>query len=352
MPIAWKVHGRHNTMDANPQSPVTLNPPFAALYTITAFSKNGVQSAPAYFTADAWQVKTQISIGGILLPAAVYTPDSKWALVKGNGFLAVIDMTTNTLKKKITGMSWDISAVVITPDGQFAWVPGTNNNLHQIDLADLSIKKEVPLNATPRAMALSPNGNELYLANGNTGTVSVLDMKTLTVTGNISTNGFMQGVSATPDGRLLLALDSSNHVIWIIDAVTYKIIHSVGAVANPVAVAVTPDSALAFIANSGNANIMVINLTTYAVVQTIAMGGPLRSVAITPDGRYAIALNYNGNNICVIDVQTLTIFKIIEHIKMLGNGITVSPNGREALISSYGGWSLPAFVVVLALPYE
>jgi YVTN family beta-propeller protein len=125
----------------------------------------------------------------------------------------------------------------------------------------------------PAGVAVTPDGNTAYIANGAFPSVAAFSLLANMVGAPIVVGpaGAVFGVAVSPDGGKLYA--TWPNFVSIIDvatnaATTTKI--PVGT--NPVGVSVTPDGSKVFVTNSGDGTVSVINAATNTVIDTITVG--------------------------------------------------------------------------------
>lgn len=246
-----------------------------------------------------------------------------------------IDITTNTVIGTITGFDGP-SGFAILPNGTRAYVnnyggpsgvgSGNGNTVRVVDLTTNAIigppivlSTTVP--AAPAALAVTPNGQYVYVINyvdGNigTGTISVIRTSDNTVVNTISNIGL----------------------------------------SGPFAIAITPDGNFAYIANFGSNNfspfgktVSVINLNTNTLFATITIGVQPSGLAITPDGKYVYVSNYytlylgaGFTNLTAFQ-GTVNVIRTCDNQVMpttliVGSSpanIVITPNGYYAYVSNY-----------------
>jgi YVTN family beta-propeller protein len=141
------------------------------------------------------------------------------------------------------------NAVAITPDSKSAYVANGEGSVSVIDTAKNTVTTTINfVNSTAKAVAITPNGNYVYvcITNDTDGNVYVISTATNKVTATITTDS-VEGIVISPDGeRAYLALGGDNTVA-VIDTATNTLTKTVSAGLNPSAIAITPDGKYAYV---------------------------------------------------------------------------------------------------------
>jgi DNA-binding beta-propeller fold protein YncE len=160
--------------------------------------------------------------------AIAITPDESKLYVANEqpapqGSISVIDLASRQLKESITGVNCP-EGLAMSADGKQLYVStqcgGGTDPVFVIDTkTDIVRKAAIPGLAVGGAIAITPNGEKLYVARGrfvvrdsSTGKlssfpdqISVVDTKSRQVTVSLPMNGLL--FAMTPDGKYILAVD-------------------------------------------------------------------------------------------------------------------------------------------------
>src|SRR5262249_36928741 len=107
-------------------------------------------------------------------------------------------------------------------------IPSTGT-VSVLDTASNSVVKHIVVGLHPTGMTVSPNGDRVYVTNANSDTVSVIDtgsdavVKTLRVGGDDQDpapllGGAPNAVAASPDGHTLFVANGARNAIAVVDA--------------------------------------------------------------------------------------------------------------------------------------
>jgi YVTN family beta-propeller protein len=195
--------------------------------------------------------------------------------------------------------------------------------------------------ASPIAVALGPAGsNRVFVAGDNA--VSVINTVTNQVVGTVSLNGGGQsyGLAVSPDGqRVYVSLIGTNQVS-VINANTatdtYTLGPSLAVGANPVGIALNADGSRAYVANWGSGTVTVLNTATATptVVSTVSVGAGAAYVAVSADGSRVYVSNYANGQVSVINTvpATPTVSTITVGAQPFGLGL--SPDGSTLYVAN------------------
>lgn len=186
----------------------------------------------------------------------------------------------------------------------------TDGTVSVINTATNTVAATVTVGGNPQGVVVSPDNSRVYVSNGIAG-VAVIDAVTNTVTTTISTgaSSLPIGVALTPDGQYLYVVKGNavTATVGVYKTSDNSLVTTITVGGSAYGIAISPDGTKAYVTYSDN--ISVINVTTNTVTSTIADGAgaqPL-GVAFTPDGTKAYVVNYGAGNVYVIDVATAAI---------------------------------------------
>jgi YVTN family beta-propeller protein len=134
----------------------------------------------------------------------------------------------------------------------------------------------IPVGKGPEGNDLSPDGKQLWVANGQGGTVSIIDVAAKRVTDTIDVQTQRSNrLQFTPDGKLVLVSDMSGNELVVIDAATHKQVKRISPGKSPEGILMQPDGSRIYVALAGDNQVAVIDPKTLEVVNRMATGlGP------------------------------------------------------------------------------
>src|SRR5450432_645350 len=150
--------------------------------------------------------------------------------------------------------------------------PGAGpGNVFVFDTASGKLLERIPVEVNPYALALSDNGQTLYVSNWGSDSVSVIDVNTLRVTGRIAVGDNPNDMALSRDGRLFVSCANDN-IVAVIDTKTRQVIERVSTAltpnspegSTPNALALDRENQMLFIANADNNDVAVVRVAERA----------------------------------------------------------------------------------------
>ena len=169
-----------------------------------------------------------------------------------SGRITAIDTRTLAVRGTAsTGLDTNLSQfIAISPDGTKAYLPQTRSNITNtaplfdttvfpvVNVLDLSklqllVRERITLDTAdepvnmPFAVALSPDGKTLYLANAGSDDVSVIDLSTNRGLAHLTVGANPRGIAITPDGSRIFVNNALDGTLSVIDAATLTVTNTV-----------------------------------------------------------------------------------------------------------------------------
>lgn len=179
--------------------------------------------------------------------------------------------------------------IAITPDGTTAYLVHTGPTVVVISLEERSVTTSIDLDASAIAAAIDPRGRVGYFAQAN-GTIACIRLADNTRLPDIlvGTNAHTRALAINPNGDELYFTDDSGNFV-IVDLRTHTVTERIPIRMEARGIAVTPDGKKAYVAALVQRQVFQVNLETKAVSTIFTRSGAphnqesTRFVAITPD---------------------------------------------------------------------
>ncbi len=293
--------------------------------------------------------------------------------------VTIINIATNTVSGTITGFDGPSGFVINPANPSIAYVnnyggpdgvgSGFGNTVRVVNLnTNTVVGPSIIVGQAPAAMAISPNGAYLYVANyvdGNTGTgtISVVQTSNNTVVDTITGFSGPFAIAVTPDGKYAYVTNfgSNNFMpygttVSVVNLSTNTISATVVDLGiQPAGLAITPDQQYAYVTNydtlytdsnfsslvPGQGTVNIIDIATNTVVPpTIAVGQSPANIAISPNGFFAYVTNFTSN---VVNVIALPTFQITAQGCKMQNRYLTQIDNVNKISWSATGFSLPVY---------
>jgi YVTN family beta-propeller protein len=292
---------------------------------VHAYITNTTDGTVSVVDLSTHAVITTITVGTDPYGVAV-TPDSTKAYVaNGGSTVSVINLLANSVSSTISD-SYGAYGVAIAPNGKTAYVanlgpnPGSSTNVSAISVIDVAsdtIKASIttPTGLTPKSVALTPDGDTLYVgcynADAESGIV-VIDTAdntiTTTITGDVPIDPI--GMALTPDGDYLYVTDFDSdglYAIYVFKTADNTLTTRIGlpsGKSGPTGIAITSDGTTAYVANTGQeghgptgTTVSMIDISTNTVTASITVGSDPWGISITPDGSTVYVANSGSGTV-------------------------------------------------------
>ena len=241
----------------------------------------------------------------------------------------------NIVTATITVGKGPYGGIAVSPNGEFVYVSNySEGTVSVIKTSDNTVMDTIPVGKGPIGVSVTPDGAFVYVNNYSSNTVSVIDTSDNSVIQSIQVGNYPFGISMTPDGDYAYVTNYGSDTVSVIDTLENTVIDTIQVQDKPWGVSVTSDGAYAYVNNYGSGTVSVIDTSNHAVIKTIPAGGAISGVSVTPKGAYAYVSNYTSGKVSVIDTSESAVTYTIP----VGNGpdgISVTPKGAYAYVNNY-----------------
>lgn len=176
------------------------------------------------------------------------------------GNVSVIDTSTNNVTATVN-VEKDPHGIAVSPDGTKVYVVNSNSypyykgTVSVIDTATNNVTDTVNVGSLPHGIAVSPNGTRAYVAidipgrysgksnidaTSHTGAVDVIDTTKNEVIDRVSVGNYPYEVAVTPDGNKVYVMNYGSNTTSVIDTATNNVNITVPVGRSPTAVAIGP----------------------------------------------------------------------------------------------------------------
>ena len=236
----------------------------------------------------------------------------------------------------------------------FAYVTNRfSGTVSMINTATNMVVATFPAGGAPTYVAVSPDGNHLYVTNEGPNTVSVIDTTSnppaVVATVPVGTFG-PSGVVVAPDGThvyVVITAGGFGNSVKVIDTATNKVVGSPIPVRSEASeIAISPDGTHAYVTNTGDGTVSVIDTATNMVVATVTVGTSPAGVAVTPDGAHVYVVNFGDGTVSVIDTATNKVVGSPIPVGPTPAAIAITPDGQHAYVTNVNNGSAADVAVI------
>jgi YVTN family beta-propeller protein len=137
-------------------------------------------------------------------------------------------------------------------------------------------------------VAITPNGNDVYVTNADAGTVSAIGTATNTVFKTITVGSGPRAAAVGPLGKALYVANAADGTVSVILTATNTVTATIHGFSQPWDVAITPDGNDAYVTNAetGYSTVSEISTASYTITAT----------ATGFNGPFGVAINSHQQN--------------------------------------------------------
>jgi len=183
------------------------------------------------------------------------------------------------------------------------------------------------------------------VTNSLDGTVSIIDMATNTVTTTIKVGMSPFEVAVSPDGKNMYVANGGDNTASVIDTATNRVMATVNVGGMPEGIAFTPDGKKAYVANEADNSVSVIDTTTDKVTATVHVGiSPCAfGQFIAPSSISPVTISFNPQKVELFPGSSQNVQIVLDSVPkgLSGFNITISvldPETTEITAISFPDW--------------
>jgi YVTN family beta-propeller protein len=198
----------------------------------------------------------------------------------------------------------------------------------------------------PAALALSPDGRQLFAACARARCVTVLDSETLLAGASIALPATPTGLALSTNGQTLyVTCAAPAGSVVVVDIPHRKILRRIPAGHTPMAPVLSPDERALYVCNRFNNDVSAINLVSGKEASRIAVDREPVAAALTPNGKLLVVANHLHSGRADAELVAARVSfidtasgRLLKHLPLpngsgLLNAVAVSPDGRYACVT-------------------
>jgi YVTN family beta-propeller protein len=250
---------------------------------------------------------------------------------------------------ELIGVTDDVTITVEPAStGNFAYVALQGaDSVAVIDRDTNTLLTRISVGQFPFAVAVRPDGSEVYVTNRGDGSVSVIDVATQSLVGSIpNVVNDPIDIAFSPDGSTAYVVDNDASLIGVIDVTTRSVgTPLVGSTRLARSIAVTASGDAAYVA--GVDSLVVFDLTAGTPVDTVTGVFSTGDLTLTPDDSELWLTDSADDEVLVFDRATAAITGTVTGIPA-PQGIDIGGTSTTAWVAD-GGSSITPIDIVLRM---
>jgi YVTN family beta-propeller protein len=261
------------------------------------------------------------------------------------GVVTVVDTAIDKVVATIPIPDGPPQYLAFAPDGTRLYVSVFNdpdrsiNRVAVLDTQTNTVLTTIKVGTRPYALAVKPDGSEIYVPNHDSGTVSVIDTATDSLVTDIRVKPNPHWVEFSKDGTRAYTANHESNLISVIDTATRDVIAEIPVQVSPHSVAVHPTKPLVANVNYDSNSVTVIDTTTDKVVATVPVGTHPQDVTWAPDGRHMYVTAVDGDTMSVIATDSWKVTATVPTGEA-PTSIAVLPDGTKGYVTNLNSGTL------------
>jgi YVTN family beta-propeller protein len=213
---------------------------------IIAFNSTGTRAYTANLLSDyvsvidvaSGQEIGQISVSGNPLPVALASDDATLFVTTDADRLFKIDLGTNTVTGSL-GLPATSHHLLLHPNGDLLYVATRDGgSVLEVNWHTMSVVRTFALGGRPQAMAIAADQSELYVANEMSGLVQIITLSSGTID-SVALSSGGEGIALGGDGKLYVGEVFAGRV-QVVDPATRTVVRTITVGGTPKEVASDP----------------------------------------------------------------------------------------------------------------
>ncbi len=232
--------------------------------------------------------------------------------------------------------------LALSPDGNTLYVAASDaNRIEAWNSHTLAKIRDIGSGSDPERIAVSADGRTIYVANEDESAVSFIDVASGKVRKEVQVGPEPEGIGISPDGKQLIATSEVASVAHFIDVATAKVMDNMPVGSRPREVLFVDGGKEAWVSSEQRGTIHVFDAATHREKRTIDLVlefPDLEKVQaveleLTPDGRRAFVAMGRGDQVAEIDPKTYRVVRAFPTGHRTW-GISLSPDASRLYAAS------------------
>ncbi len=142
-------------------------------------------------------------------------------------------------------------------------------------------------------------------------------------------------LAISPDGHTLFVANAGSRTVLLVEARSGKRLRTVEVEGRPTALALSPDGRRLYVACAAPVSkILALDTSSGAIARTLEAGHTTSALAVTPDGNHLFACNRFDNDVSRLDLRS---GREVERLRALREPVAaaITPDGRTVVVANH-----------------
>jgi len=188
----------------------------------------------------------------------------------------------------------------------------------------------------------------VYVANGQSGTLTVLDAVNLRLDREIRVGQNPVAVAASPTRNEVYVVNaganSGQGSVTVVNAENNSVVTNIPVLVAPVSIEVGPDGKLAWVANSGSNAVSVLDLTSRREIARISAGREPVAARLSADGKTLVVANRGDGSASIFDAPAGRLRRVFGDCPG-ADDVAILPDSSKAFVSCSAGHQVMSIVL-------
>lgn len=232
--------------------------------------------------------------------------------------------------------------VLVHPSEPVAYVSNTGYAIRRLQVVDLAtglLLQEIDRPEAFYGLALDADGARLYASGGESNLVEAYDVGDgglLTHAGQVAVDAYPAGLALSADGDRLWVAQFSGNAVVEVDPQTLEVTGEIAVGVPAYAVVEVPGRGELYVSGFGGTELAVVDTDAGTLAATIEVGGNPQGLAVSPDGAVVYATVTEADVVIKVDTAT----RAVVASQPVGEATIVGPDDRPLPASSPTGLAL------------
>ena len=227
-------------------------------------------------------LKRKVSLGEYVRPhGAMFMPGDESRVVvtsEATQRIVLVNIETATVEGTISTGAAGSHMVGITADGTRAFTSNVGaGSVSEMDLVKKELVRTIPVGPRAEGIAVAPDGSTVWAGSNTNGTVSVIDAKTGAIVETLGGFSLPYRLAISADGKTAIVCDPQGNAIHVVDVGTRKVLWKLDGLGSPRGVTIAADGKTAFVTLAQDEAVGIVDLVERKLVRTVGVGA-------SPDG--------------------------------------------------------------------